>query len=250
MSKLCLFSAGSTGSGTTSFSPTDILSLSGWWEADTVTPVADGTQTAPIVDASANANNLITPGGADTPLLYYNNVKNGKPSLRANGTSAYYKDNDHSKLAMLSASAWSAFAIGKVTVDTNDATLWHNDAFFSDRGNGDWGIFFKSTGVAIAANYDGTSTKTISLSYTTDTWAIFHVRLAGGNLYFSINGGAESSIASGNTDATILNAGIFTGGAFAYTGLDMLGMAFFNAAISSTDKANCLNYWNTKYAIY
>ncbi len=59
--------------------------MTAWWRADSISQ-EDGTIVSFLPDISGNNNNLI-PVGAATGAIYYNNIINGYPALRFNGTS-------------------------------------------------------------------------------------------------------------------------------------------------------------------
>lgn len=89
---------------------------------------------------------------------------------------------------------------------TNNANSYDNTMMFADLG-GYMGLGLKSTNL-LGFNYDG-SDDPLTIAISTGTAYVARFRHNGGNIYLSINGGAESSVASGNTQviANAVNVG-------------------------------------------
>lgn len=69
------------------FSPTDYAGLLGWWKADAITPVPDGTALAQWDDSSGRANHIAQATGGKQPLYKVAaNGINGLPVVRFDGT--------------------------------------------------------------------------------------------------------------------------------------------------------------------
>jgi len=103
------------------------------------------------------------------------------------------------------------------TNGSNNANAWENTAILTD-ASGFFGMIVKN-GNAMAYNYDSNS-DTVSIAISTGTAYVARMRHDGGTLYLSINGGAESSIASGNTGslAGSIRIGANGGGAHMFNG--------------------------------
>jgi len=80
---------------------------------------------------------------------------------------------------------------------TNNANAWENTGILTDGAGGYVGLHLKN-GNLMAYNYDSNS-DTVLIAISTGTAYVARMRHDSGTLYLSINGGAESSVASGNT---------------------------------------------------
>ena len=83
------------------------------------------------------------------------------------------------------------------TLTANQANVWLNHCLMVDTGLF-MGIHGKTGGLALAANWDGSSDST-SVSISTATAYVFEWRHEGGTLGLRVNGGTEATTASGNT---------------------------------------------------
>src|SRR4029077_11700034 len=135
----------------TDFDPTTVAGLKGWWKADSLTVVADGTAVDNWTDASGSGNNAI--GGAVAPgetgkhsPAYFKNQVNGLPAMRF--------DSSQGRLCVLTtpfvtASGWTIFSVIKtdggvadtcplasVTTDANAGPLNNSESFYI--GAGQW----------------------------------------------------------------------------------------------------------------
>lgn len=79
---------------------------------------------------------------------------------------------------------------------TNHANPWENTGILID-SYGYFGLYLKN-GFLLGYNWDSNS-DTISIALSTSTAYVVRFRHSGGNIYMSINGGSESSVASGDT---------------------------------------------------
>lgn len=89
---------------------------------------------------------------------------------------------------------------------------------------------------------------TLAVPIEYDTRYFAHVRHTGGNLYVSLNGGSESSIASGNTweMAVGLTMGYHPGQSAVYDGF--IGeLAIYSAALTGSDQTDANNYFYDKW---
>jgi len=128
--------------------------------------------------------------------LYKTNIQNGLSIARSGGTFRYLTGPALSNL--ISNSAFTVYWVGKAaSVTSNNANTYDNQAAFAEAG-GYWGLYFKSVPTLHGFNYDGTDDKTTQ-AITVGAFMVVMYRHEAGNLYTSINGGAEVSVASGNT---------------------------------------------------
>ena len=117
------------------------------------------------------------------------------PNIDYDGT-----DDDGSGPAIstfLTASAFDILvAFETDTTGSNNANAWQNTGILTE--SGDYMGLFVKNGSLMAYNYDSNS-DTVLIAISTGTAYVARMRHDSGTLYLSINGGAESSVASGNT---------------------------------------------------
>lgn len=151
------------------------------------------------------------------------------------------------------------FSIYVAAIATNAANVWDNSALLSDTGS-QFGIHFRDNGSAtadangvssqykiIAYNWDGNA-DSVELSIALSTSYVGVIRHDGTNLYLSLNGGAEVSVASGNTSdlSAVVKLGVSTNNSY-YSG--RVGeIAFYNAALTGTDLSDATTYFTSKWA--
>jgi len=137
------------------------------------------------------------------------------------------------------------FAIYVEAVDTNNAATYDNDAIISE-GTGNFGLVLKNNAGAYTicyANFDG-SDDSVCKSISINTTYVVMARHESGNIYISINGGAETSAASGNTSG--VGAPVYIGrnynAAQFYAG--RIGeLALWNVALTGTDLSDAIAYF-------
>jgi hypothetical protein len=138
-----------------------------------------------------------------------------------------------------------AFRFTSCTV--NSGNPWLNSIVVAD-GSQFWGIHIRrsSTGPDVHKlqfyNWDGNSDVT-EITVTTNTNYVACLRHDGTNIYGSINGGSESSVASGNTTSTIGRIAV-GGSATASNALaGSIGeILIYNAALSGSNLTNAIAY--------
>lgn len=174
---------------------------------------------------------------------------NGNPGLQ-------FVSNDSltSTVALSTLVTSSAFDIAIVFrcdgVLTNNASQWLNDALICDE-SGFFGMFIRNlsgTPTLYAYVWDGAA-KVVSQTITLGKTHVAYFRKTGGSHFLSLDGGSESSVASGNI-ATV--TGNFAIGNRASVNARFNGaigeLLVFNAARSSTDRNADISYLVSKYA--
>lgn len=132
-------------------------------------------------------------------------------------------------------------------ITTNAAAAYDNDAILD--GNGFFGIHLKNAADphVLFYNWDGNE-DTIPLAITLNASHVLFFQHNGGNIIGSIDGGSETSLASGNTsDLTGRpNLGVNYAGTAFYNG--RIGeMAIYNAALAGSNKTDAISYFTTKW---
>lgn len=137
---------------------------------------------------------------SSTPLMRY-------PCLDFDGTDDYLRAVSQNLSvnrilsSFISASAYTTLAAFYAElIDGNPAGIYSNRALLAD-ANARYGIFFRDAGGGprvLAYNFDGT-VDFVELPCTVGATHVVQTRHAGGNLYLSLDGGAEVSVASGDT---------------------------------------------------
>ena len=122
------------------------------------------------------------------------------------------------------------------TTGTNNANAWENTGILVDTF-GYIGLHIKN-GSAMAYNFDSNS-DTVLIAISTGTAYVARMRHDGGTLYLSINGGAESSVASGDTGDLTNPTRI---------GADAEGTRFFNGKIGAIVVANTGDELASRYS--
>jgi len=170
-----------------------------WFRGDQISGRVDGETVSQWNDESGAARHFTQGADADRPhFRSHRHGINGLPALEFDGTTEFMATT-----AVLSdvigAGIFTLYCVFQATtIDTNAASTWQNDALVADAG-GFWGLFLKSaTPTVHAFNWDGSDDNT-SQPITTGVPYLVRARHASGTLFCSVNGGVESSVASGNT---------------------------------------------------
>jgi hypothetical protein len=95
--------------------PSDLTGLVAWWDANAITPVADGTAIAQWDDSSGNAKHATQATGTKQPV-YKTSILNGKPVVRFQGT------DDFMDVPAIDLSATKAITVIGVFNSTVNAT--------------------------------------------------------------------------------------------------------------------------------
>jgi len=150
-----------------------------------------------LTDQSGNARHFSQSGGVSQPV-----VTTAGPLSRTcadfDGVNHLLQTTGFTLADFISAS--SGYVIVSFIADaitTSAPNIYNNSSVFAD-GSGYVGVFMKTPNVIASYNWDG-SEKSTTATITTATPYIVEWRHDTGNLYIRINGGTETSIASGNT---------------------------------------------------
>lgn len=231
------------------FSPADVANMTLWLDATTGLFDATSGGSAVTADASAVARWEDQSGNA---RHFTQSTSNDRPTLRTsvlNSINIIRFDGSNDKLVgsnlsqFITASAYSIFVVGKATsVATNQSFSYLNAALYGDLG-GYASIYFRSSGLVGAYNYDGAD-KTATRPYTANTNAVFYSELSAGSIRCRLNGGTAAATASGNTQnlANVLQIGRqFNSNNYCLNG-DIAEVIFFNAALTATNREKIEGY--------
>jgi len=129
--------------------------------------------------------------------------------------------------------------------DTNFQPLFADNSV-----NFRWGLYiYNQSGTVkiLAQNHDGSYDDAFGATVAVDTNYVAMYRHESGNIYVSLNGGSETSVASG--DCTAINEGMFLGGGGNASVLNgRIGeIAGWNVALTGTDLSDALTYFTDKW---
>lgn len=142
------------------------------------------------------------------------------------------------------------FAIYAESITTNGANNWENQALIAE-GGGFFALAVRDAGggayKVIAYNYDGNQ-DSVELPLALNTTTVVTMRHDGTNLYISTDGGAESSVASGDTQNL---TGTVTIGSNYNRTIGFVGrigeVAIWNAALTGTALSDANSYFTSKW---
>lgn len=198
----------SGGNAAPAFSPGDLDGLTLWldarapnslWQntAETTPAVANDDPVRRWKDRSLNARHFDAPSDAARPLLVGASHLlsfDGNKNLTNAATSYFLNGRAHAFFALT-------------------PTTYSDNRKIAEMSNGNWMVETTSAPGFKAYNNDG-AIDNVTIGATNGQTYILQIRHQGGTLYISKNGGAETSVASGNT---LTAAAIFLGGTTAHT---------------------------------
>lgn len=160
----------------------------------------DGSNVKSIVDQSPNPT---TPAGTNgvvalEPALNAAGPHNIRSAL-FNGTSNAMALGDTGEHFIDPAGGYIVISAIVRSITLNSSNTWQNDLLIGD-GQFFWGIYLLNSvpQTVRAFNWDGTD-DFVSANISLNTPYVFAWRHQGGNLFLSVNGAPETSVASGNT---------------------------------------------------
>ena len=132
-------------------------------------------------------------------------------------------------------------------ITANAAAAYDNDCIFGDAG-GFFGLHLKNSADPrlLFYNWDGNE-DTLSLATTINASHVAMMRHEGSNIYGSIDGGSESSVASGNTSTMTGNPQIARGVGAKYFNGRIGEIAIWNAALTGSDLSDAISYFTSKW---
>lgn len=209
--------------------------------------VAGDTESVSLWEDYSGGNRGLTQATAAARPVLRTGIVQGKPVVRFDGVDDLLLGTALSNY--ITNSARTMFAVFQASsISTNSANTYANDAVVGDAG-GFAGLHLKSGGpTAHAYNWDGTDDQ-VSVSIALSTPVLVMLRHEGGNLYVSKNGGAESSVASGNL--TTLTGALIAGRAGAGTEFagDIGEIALYNRALTAAEIARVTGYLRSRWGV-
>ena len=164
-------------------------------------------------------------------LVLTNNVGTGRPGSE-----------------LITASAQTLLIAFYVSVINASGLSYVSDPLIGDN-SGYWGAMLGGTNVG-GYNYDG-SQDYATKSVTVGAPHVLMVRHQGGTLYASLDGGAESSTASGNTQVLTASVAVGRTAQSSYNFTGRLGeIAIYNTALTGTDLTDAVTYFTAKWLVY
>lgn len=246
--------AGNSNSGTYEytnavFDPTaDWSSCSLWLKSSDGVTESGGVVSA-WADQSGNARNFTQATAGLRPSYDASDARfNGLPSIEGNGVDQYLSGAALQDFIGATPTAYTLVIVLSLTSASNaNGTLGYDeDGIFGELA-GYWGLY-GNTGPGLSAfSYDANSDLVDkAISYAT-TYVVAY-RYDGTNIYMSVNGGAESSAASGGITVTSQNVSIFR----AFSATEHADAAVAEIAMSPNDEASLatsIARLKTKYGI-
>lgn len=246
---LSLLGAGTSSGGASSAPSSPVAGYTLWYDASQES-YANNDAVGTMTDRSANGFNATQLTGFLQPL-FKKDILNNKPGYLFDGVDDYLETSAILS-SIISASAYTVFAVFKPTAIGSDiASTWQNDSILADL-SAYFGICLKQTGPTVYAyNWDSNDDH-VGKTISTGNPFIVSTRHESGNLYCSINGGSDSSTASGNTGAL---GGVLDIGTGSPPGVHSLNgyifeIIIYNTALSAGNIALNYSYLNNKYAVY
>lgn len=174
---------------------------------------------------------------------------NSKPAMDFNGTSHMFTQASGDLNSYIAAGAmteWVVFNADAIATDV--ANPWFNDNIICDSG-AYFGLCLQQTSGAAIWNYDGTGDSAYR-AISTGTWYVFEGRHDTGNIVSSVNGGTETTTASGDTQSMTGTVNFGRNHASSYFNGKAHEFVIFDTAISSGNRTTGRTNINTYYAIF
>jgi|GEM_PF-1738161 len=232
-------------------------SLTLYLDASALTGLNNNDSIQTWADLSGKSNNM-SQGTNNRRPKYLASSINGKPAV------VFDRDNNSDYMtgnslgSYVSSSAYTTFVVGRAA-DINNSNIDNrgneNEGFFGDSA-GRLAMYLKASGFAGIYNATGTGNndyKQAQQSYTEGTWKVFTASLGGGNLSFAQNGGAATTVASGNLNYT--NSAFELGRVTEidndrnYMDGHIAEVIVFNRALSAAEKQSIEAYLKDKYGL-
>jgi len=226
--------------------PDSYSGLNYWLKADALA-LSDGD---PVSSWPSSAVTVADPMTATltTRPTFVANVWNGLPVVRLDGIDDTMMTATTTVASMFANNLMTLVAVVRPRSGSNVAAIYNNHAVFSDSAQF-VGMHIKTGLVAWAYNYDGTADAAGPVSIPSGTKpVVLMMRHSGGTLFVSINGGAESSVASGNQTTMTGRLRIGNPGSALRLDADYGELCVYNNGFAvAQDRADLVNYLLEKW---
>jgi len=241
------------------FSPTQLPSLSAWWDAsDSATlqddssggsPVAADGDVAYIEDKSGNGRHWSNPVSGQLPIRK-TSVQNSLDVVRFDGSTSRLYSN-FTLEDVITSTAYTVFAVAKCsTASFNSGTPPANEFLFAENFDSGFGaLYFRSSDLVGAMGYDSApGNDAAETAYTIGSWAVFTQRWDGTDLSIRVDGGTAASTASEEL-VTLGNPATlgFQDYNNTYFDGDLGELLVFNVALSDSDREKVESYLADKW---
>ena len=219
--------------------PRDVPNLTLWLRGD-MGITLNGATVSAWADQSGSGNDVSQATAANQPTFRASGI-NGQPDLDFDGGDSLVSAAALS--AFFGAQAKSLYLVTSIDTIAGDRNLFGDNA----------GGFFFARSSAVADrldlfNWDGAAYDIATQSAAADTKYIVHARHDTSNIYLSLNGGTENTVASGaTTNLTFaMTLGRGTGGL-----LDgkIAEVVAYNRALNASERALMLDYLKARYSV-
>lgn len=225
----------------------DVLSLEPtlWLKADAGITKDGSDRVATWADQSGNGFDFTQSTEAAKPI-YTENELNGLPVIRFDGS-----DDEMTSAAtmgdFIDAGSFTVLVAAVINgTSSNVGGAYNNHALFGTT-SGAMNIHARTNDVVYCGIYDG-GDKLVGRSYTEGDVFIFRARLDGGSIYVDLDGGSESSTASG--DASGLANSCFLGrddNGDQHLEFDLCEMIVFDSVLSDAKRDEIERYLNFRW---
>lgn len=241
-------------SGVSVLTPDQIFgsNLKLWIKADSLS-LSDGDPVTSWADLSGNSYNF---SEATNPPTYKLNIVNGKPVVRFNGTNNFM--TSAGKLSQVAtATAYSFWVVYTLRANPPNnftgANVYKDAAIWTEAVEQNGGLYVRNASGTVYGAYQiyPAALDTVG-PITNGTFYLHQARLDTGNIYYSVNGGAESTTASGSQ--------VFYASGFILIGkcpdtssfpqMDLAELVIVNAAGDATSRTQMAAYFNSRYSLY
>ena len=229
-----------SGAGVTS--PAHITGLAGWWKADSITGLADGTQVDTWSDSSSNGRNA-TQTGAGRPT-FKTNILNGLPVVRFDGgdhmiISSYTHGSKFAIFAVVieNSTTGTQYVFEQGTSSSQQVYLWKDGSqvmYFGYHDGTTWRDYTKTWSPTVGVAYildggTGATNNVVGISGTTDSTP-------------ARTGYPVSASQGANIGRSFsLSSGYFNG--------DIAEIIIYNADLSIVERALVRNYLSRKWGV-
>lgn len=182
-------------------------------------------------------------------LTFKASAISGEPALEGGGT--HNLSSSGTMADIINADEFHVMAVIRIDTSTLDSgSLWNNHNIVCD-GGAYWSLLVRddSGSPKIYGYLYDTGAKSVSLPITVGDVLVVSWRCTGGNMYLSLNGGSESSVACGNIGALTANFQLAArGSAYGIDGL-IAEVLVWDVSLSTVDRDANITTLKTKYGV-